>query len=82
MVSGVYMLPGVIAQTTSGFLSGLAGTYRHSILPNNWVINAFKVTRIGYYLPPTVMGTVLCAGGAGLMTVFNPHTSLGAWTGF
>ncbi|KAJ5712523.1 MFS general substrate transporter [Penicillium malachiteum] len=53
MLSGVYMLPGVIAQMASGFLSGL------------------MVTRIGYYLPPTVIGTSLCAVGAGLITVQN-----------
>ncbi|KAJ5201641.1 MFS general substrate transporter [Penicillium cinerascens] len=64
MFSGVYMLPGVIAQMASGFLSGLA------------------VTRIGYYLPPAVMGTTLCAVGAGLMSMFHPHTSFGAWVGF
>ena len=34
MFSGVYMLPGVIAQMIAGFLSGLAGTYRYSVLPN------------------------------------------------
>lgn len=45
-------------------------------------MNTFKVTRIGYYLPPTALGTMLCAVGAGLMSMFKPHTSFGVWVGF
>ncbi|RAL09040.1 MFS general substrate transporter [Aspergillus homomorphus CBS 101889] len=61
MFSGVYMLPGVIAQMISGFLSGLA------------------VTRLGYYLPSAVTGTLLTAIGSGLMSLVTPHTSMGKW---
>ncbi|KAI3008978.1 MFS general substrate transporter [Aspergillus phoenicis ATCC 13157] len=64
MYSGLYMLPGVIAQMISGFLSGLA------------------VTRLGYYLPSAVTGTVLAAIGSGLMSLFTPHTSMGKWIGY
>ncbi|KAJ5726256.1 MFS general substrate transporter [Penicillium malachiteum] len=64
MFSGLYMLPGVIAQMASGFLSGWA------------------VTRIGYYLPPAVLGTILCAIGAGLLSMLTPHIGFGAWVGF
>lgn len=81
MFSGVYMLPGVIAQMISGFLSGLAGMYRHSVIPNECITNAFKVTRLGYYLPSAVTGTVLSAVGSGLMSIFTPHTSIGTWIG-
>lgn len=82
MYSGLYMLPGVIAQMISGFLSGLAGMYRHSVLPYEWIANAFKVTRLGYYLPSAVTGTVLAAIGSGLMSLFTPHTSMGKWIGY
>ena len=81
MFSGMYMLPGVIAQMISGFLSGLAGMYRHSVIPNECITNAFKVTRLGYYLPSAVTGTVLSAVGSGLMSIFTPHTSIGTWIG-
>ncbi|KAJ5536558.1 MFS general substrate transporter [Penicillium frequentans] len=64
MFSGVYMLPGIIAQMAAGFLSGLA------------------VTRLGYYLPSAVTGTVFSALGSGLMSQFTPHTSIGTWIGY
>lgn len=83
MFSGVYMLPGIIAQMAFGFLSGLAGMYWHSVvLHNEWVTNVFEVTRLGYYLPSAVTGTVLSAIGSGLMSLFTPHTSIGTWIGY
>ncbi|KAJ6031405.1 MFS general substrate transporter [Penicillium herquei] len=82
MFSGLYMLPGVIAQMASGFLSGLAGVYPAHISGKCWSANAFKVTRIGYYLPPAVIGTILCAVGAGLLNMLTPHIGFGAWVGF
>lgn len=83
MFSGVYMLPGIIAQMAAGFLSGLAGMYRQPvILPNEWATDVFKVTRLGYYLPSAVTGTVFSALGSGLMSQFTPHTSIGTWIGY
>lgn len=83
MFSGVYMLPGVIAQMASGFLSGLAGIYQHSVfLPYELEADVFKVTRLGYYLPSAVTGTVFSALGSGLMSQFTPHTSIGTWIGY
>ncbi|KAJ5672711.1 MFS general substrate transporter [Penicillium longicatenatum] len=82
MFSGVYTLPGVIAQMASGLTSGLAGMYRRPVLPHDWVINAYKVTRLGYYLPSAVTGTVLSAIGSGLMSLFTPHTSTATWIGY
>ncbi|KAJ5649756.1 uncharacterized protein N7484_003479 [Penicillium longicatenatum] len=82
MFSGVYTLPGVIAQMASGLTSGLAGMYRRPVLPHDWVTNAYKVTRLGYYLPSAVTGTVLSAIGSGLMSLFTPHTSTATWIGY
>lgn len=83
MLSGVYMLPGIIAQMACGFLSGLAGMYRDPVITSDkWVTDVFQVTRLGYYLPSAVTGTILSAIGSGLMSLFKPHTSMGKWIGY
>ncbi|OKL57718.1 hypothetical protein UA08_07126 [Talaromyces atroroseus] len=43
------------------------------------ILSGLAVTRLGYYLPSTVLGTVLAAVGAGLMSTFTPSTSTATW---
>ena len=40
-----------------------------------------RVTKIGYFTPPAVVGTSLTLIGAGLRTILDGHTSTAKWAG-
>lgn len=46
------------------------------------VVAGFAVTRVGYYLPFSVAGTVIFSIGAGLISTYRPDTSLGHRIGY
>jgi MFS family permease len=46
------------------------------------MIAGFTVSKLGYYVPHLILGPVLVAVGAGLITTFSAETSKGKWIGY
>jgi MFS family permease len=46
------------------------------------LIAGFTVSKLGYYVPHLIIGPVLVAVGAGLITTFSAETSKGKWIGY
>ncbi|KAE8442513.1 hypothetical protein EG329_003294 [Mollisiaceae sp. DMI_Dod_QoI] len=46
------------------------------------MIAGFAVSKLGYYVPFLILGPVLVAVGAGLITTFSAETSKGKWIGY
>ncbi|KAJ5691284.1 hypothetical protein N7488_012019 [Penicillium malachiteum] len=42
----------------------------------------YAVTRLGYYLPWSIIGTTLAAIGSGLISTFTENTNTGTWIGY
>ncbi|KAI2643641.1 major facilitator superfamily domain-containing protein [Xylaria nigripes] len=64
VLSGVYLLPGIITQLILVIVTG-------SLIP-----------RVGYYLPFAVLAGIGATLGAGLISTWGPHTTIGMWIGF
>ncbi|KAL4914509.1 major facilitator superfamily domain-containing protein [Aspergillus aurantiobrunneus] len=64
LMSGVDLLPNIVAQIVAAVVSGLL------------------IGKLGYYLPWSIGGAVLCTIGSGLLTMLSPSTSTAAWAGY
>ena len=80
-LSGVYLLPMILAQLFCAVGSGALGksTYTRRMM---WNTDHEAVGKLGYYLPVTLFGSVLIAIGNGLISTFEPGTSAGKWIGY
>ncbi|KAL3461910.1 major facilitator superfamily domain-containing protein [Aspergillus heterothallicus] len=83
MMSGVYLLPTIIAQLIAAGLSGFLGK---ASLPMVQILAygtcAFTVQRLGYYLPFVIVGAVFNAIADGLLSTLMPDTDAGKWIGY
>ncbi|KAL4880586.1 major facilitator superfamily domain-containing protein [Aspergillus karnatakaensis] len=64
LISGVDLLPQILAQLVAAVTSGVL------------------IGKLGFYLPWALVGAVLAAIGAGLLTLLTPTTSTAAWAGY
>lgn len=69
-------------QGTSAFTSGI------HLLPNiisqllTAVLSGFAVSKLGYYLPWSILSAVLTSVGCGLISTWSPNTGAGKWIGY
>lgn len=70
------------AQETSAFTSGI------HLLPSiisqliTAVLSGLAVSKLGYYLPWSIVSAILTSVGCGLITTWSPTTSTGEWIGY
>ena len=78
-MSGVYILPMIIAHIFAALASGPIGK---DLIPMARTANASTVNKLGYYIPVALFAAVLLSVGSGLMATFSPGTSTGKWIGY
>ena len=78
-MSGVYILPMIIAHIFAALSSGPIGK---DIFPMVGTANALTVNKLGYYIPVALFAAVLLSVGSGLMATFSPSTPTGKWIGY
>jgi hypothetical protein len=80
VLSGVYILPMILAHVFAALSSGPIGKYTYSFSRSS--SNSVTVNMVGYYIPVALFASVLLSIGSGLMSTFSPTTSTGKWIGY
>ncbi len=80
-LSGVYLLPSILAQLFLAIGTGTMGKYIYP-LGIVGVTDNQTVGKLGYYLPFSIFSAVLIAISNGLLSTFTPGTSTGKWIGY
>lgn len=79
-ISGVRMLPNILAQTFCAVAGGFLGRFTLKETATN--ANIGTVGKLGYYLPFSLAGAAVSAIGYGLISTYTPSTSTGKWIGY
>lgn len=86
MLSGVYLLPMILAQLFTAGAAGGVGKLDAQVSPVLTVSGRadvlVSVTKIGYVIPAAVFSTVFLSVGSGLYSSLQPGSSTGEWVGF
>jgi hypothetical protein len=79
-LSGVYLLPGILPQMATAYMSGVLGQLRAN-LSGECELN-IVVGKTGYYLPWIVASTILMAIASGLLSTLAQDTQTAKWVGY
>jgi hypothetical protein len=84
MQSGLHLLPMILPQLLMAGASGLLGKFCTLVDSNikYHMLTRYLVMKIGYVVPPAILGTVLLSIGSGLYSILQPSSSTGQWVGF
>jgi hypothetical protein len=81
LMSGVYLLPGILGQMFAAVASGALGRCL-SLSVVSPSLTSSLVQRIGYFTPLSIISSVMISIANGLLSTFTPGTSTGKWIGY
>jgi hypothetical protein len=86
LMSGIQVLPNIIPQIITAVLAGVLGMYTF-LVGSNIALDLLTtvsclVTKFGYYLPFSLLGTVLFTIGSALISTYSLTTPLGHRIGY
>lgn len=79
-LSGVYLLPRILPQMATAYMSGILGQLRANF-SGECELN-IVVGKTGYYLPWIVASTILMAIASGLLSTLEQDTQTAKWVGY
>jgi hypothetical protein len=78
IMSGIFYIPSVGTQMIGSVLTGILSTLSISLLKRN-LADASTASRLGYYTPFAILGTVAITVSCGLLTTLTPTSSNVTW---